>query len=72
MDAINVLMYFVVVTVLFLLLAIVQLLYHVSNLLTSVAIIKCFCYSMATKAKTNYIDSTRPAPLSMNELTTEY
>ena len=37
MDAITVLMYFVVVTLLFLLLAnIVQLLYHVSDLLTSI------------------------------------
>ena len=25
-----------------------------------------------TRAKTNNIDNTRPAPLSMNELTTEY
>ena len=24
------------------------------------------------RAKTNHIDSTRPAPLSMNEFTTEY
>ena len=69
---------------------IVQLLYHVSDLLTSIckhvndlsttphctqivsfAIIKLFSL-FNTRAKTNDIDSTRPVPLSMNELTAEY
>ena len=69
MDATNVLMYFVVVILLFQLLAkhIVQLLYHVSDLLTNVhhtqtvsfAIIKLFLL-FNTTAKTNHIDSTSP------------
>ena len=37
----------------------------------SFAIIKLFLL-FNTMAKMNHIDSTRPAPLSMNELTTEY
>ena len=69
---------------------IVQLLYHVSDLLTSIckhvnnssatphhtqifsfAIIK-LSLLFNTRAKTNDIDSKRPVPLSMNELTAEY
>ena len=56
----------------------VQLLYHVSNFLTSVCkhVNPNHYYKMFslcnTRAKTNHIDSTRPAPLSMHNLTTEY
>ena len=88
MDAINVLMYFVVVTLLFQLL--VQLLYHVSDLLTSLCkhindssatphhtqIISFTTIKLFllfnTRAKMNNIDSTRPVSLSMNEFTAEY
>ena len=85
------LMHFVFVTLLFQLLAkIVQLLYQVNDLSTSIcihvndssatphytriatfAIIKLFLL-IKTRAKTNHMDSTRLASLSMNELTTDY
>ena len=62
-------MYFVVVALSFQLLAkIVQLLYHVSDLLTSICKHVNNCVQFNTTAKTNHIDSARPAPLSMYEL----